>query len=64
MAENENLVQSDKAWLNYKDLMALYGFGITMAKRKIIEIRAYVGGGVLPRGRVTREEVAKWAAHE
>jgi hypothetical protein len=58
--EIRELREQGRIALDYKDIQARYGVGITNAREIIRGIRSVCGGGKLPAGKVLPSEVKYW----
>ena len=58
--EIRELREQGRIALDYKDIQARYGVGITNAREIIRGIRSVCGGGKLPAGKVLPSEVKNW----
>lgn len=58
--EIRELREQGRIALDYKDIQARYGVGITNAREIIRGIRSVCGGGKLPTGKVLPSEVKYW----
>ena len=58
--EIRELREQGRIALDYKDILARYGVGITNAREIIRGIRSVCGGGKLPTGKVLPSEVKYW----
>jgi hypothetical protein len=58
--EIRELREQGRIALDYKDIQARYGVGITNAREIIRGIRSMCGGGKLPTGKVLPSEVKYW----
>lgn len=58
--EIRELREQGRIALDYKDIQARYGVGVTNAREIIRGIRSVCGGGKLPTGKVLPSEVKYW----
>ncbi len=58
--EIRELREQGRIALDYKDIQARYGVGVTNAREIIRGIRSVCGGGKLPAGKVLPSEVKYW----
>lgn len=58
--EIRELREQGRIALDYKDIQARYGVGITNAREIVRGIRSVCGGGKLPAGKVLPSEVKYW----